>query len=120
MLNKQENEVMRAVYELCRDRENCLVSPYELLCVLPYKRKYTIAKLEKVLSLLEKDDYFDIIHSERKGEPVYVITMHFKGNAYERTMQQKKREMLFRVLIAVGSAVATGVMGIVVRSLFKL
>ena len=120
MLNKRENEVMRAVYELCRDRENCLVSPYELLCVLPYKRKYTIEQLEKLLSVLEKDDYFDIIHTERKGEPVYVITMHFKGNAYERTMQQRRREVLFRILIAVGSAVATGIVSIFVRMLFKL
>lgn len=117
MLNKREHEVMRAVYELCRDRENCLVSPYEILCVLPYKRKYTIAQIEKVLSLLEKDDYFDIIHSERKGEPVYVITMHFKGNAYERTVQQRRRELWFRTAIAVGSAVITGGIGLLMRVL---
>lgn len=120
MLNKREHEVMRAVYELCQDRENCLVSPYELLCILPYKRKYTIKQLEKVLSLLEKDDYFDIIHSERKGEPIYVITMHFKGNAYERMVQQKRREFYFRLLIAVTSAIATGIIGIIVRRIFEL
>ncbi len=115
MLSKIENEVMHAVYEICKDRENCLVSPYELLCVLPYKRKYTIAQVEKVLSLLEKDDYFDIIHLERKGEPVYVITMHFKGNAYERMVQRRRRELLFKIAIAVGSAVITGVIGLLMR-----
>ena len=30
MLNKQENEVMRAVYDMCDGKDSCLVSPLEL------------------------------------------------------------------------------------------
>ena len=41
MLNKQENEVMRAVYEMCDGRESCLVSPLEIMSILPEKRRYT-------------------------------------------------------------------------------
>ena len=39
MLNKQENEVMRAVYDMCDGKDSCLVSPLEIMSLLPAKRK---------------------------------------------------------------------------------
>lgn len=75
MLNRQENEVMRAVYEMCDGKESCLVSSLELVSILP-DRKYTPEKVEAILRSLELDDYFDLIESDRKGERMFVITLH--------------------------------------------
>ena len=68
MLNKQENEVMKAVYDMCDGKGSCLVSPMEIMSILPEKKKYTPDKVESILRSLELDDYFDLIESDRKGE----------------------------------------------------
>ena len=41
MLNKQENEVMKAVYDMCDGKGSCLVSPLEIMSILPEKKGYT-------------------------------------------------------------------------------
>ena len=58
MLTKKENDVMRAVYELTHEKGICLVSPTELLSLLPPKKKYTEAQVERILQELVLDDYF--------------------------------------------------------------
>ena len=49
MLNRYENEVMAAVYSLCDGTEGCLVSPLDILSILPSKHKYTAERLEDIL-----------------------------------------------------------------------
>ena len=79
MLTKQENEIMNSVYRLCEGKGSCLVSPLEIMSMLPEKRKYTVERVDRILRSLELDDYFDIIESDRKGERMYVITLHANG-----------------------------------------
>ena len=119
MLNKQENEVMRAVYEMCDGRESCLVSPLEIMSILPEKRRYTPEKVDAILRSLELDDYFDLIESERKGEKMYVITLHDNGVAYKRTSQQVRRSVAFKVGLSVLGAVITFVVGLILRGTFS-
>ena len=47
MLNRYENEVMAAVYSRCDGTEGCLVSPLDILSILPSKHKYTAERLEE-------------------------------------------------------------------------
>ena len=61
MLNREENEIMRAVYELCGGKGCCLVSPYDLMSLLPAKRGYTAERVDRLLRSLELDDYFDLL-----------------------------------------------------------
>ncbi len=119
MLNKQENEVMNAVYEMCDGKESCLVSPYEIMSILPAKREYTPEKVESILRTLELDDYFDLIESDRKGERMYVITLHPNGIAYKRTALQMKRNLAFKVVVSVAGAVITFVVGLILRGIFS-
>lgn len=119
MLNKQENEVMRAVYGMCDGRESCLVSPMEIMSILPERRKYTPEKVDAILRSLELDDYFDLIESERKGEKMYVITLHDNGMAYERSRRQVRRSIAFKVGLSVLGAVVTFAVGMILRCIFS-
>lgn len=119
MLNKQENEVMKAVYEMCDGKGSCLVSPMEIMSILPEKKKYTPAKVEKILRSLELDDYFDLIESDRKGEKMYVITLHANGEAYPRTRLQVRRSVAFKIGLSVAGAVVTFVVGLILKSIFS-
>ena len=118
MLNRQENEVMRAVYAMCDGKESCLVSPLELVGILP-DRKYTPEKVEAILRSLELDDYFDLIESDRKGERMFVITLHANGFAYKRTAQQMKRSIAFKIGLSVAGAVVTFVVGLILKGIFS-
>ncbi len=118
MLNKQENEVMKAVYEMCDGKGSCLVSPLEIMSILPEKRKYTPERVEAILRSLELDDYFDLIASDRKGEKMYVITLHANGEAYKRTSLQMKRSVAFKIGLSVAGAVVTFVVGLILKEIF--
>ena len=118
MLNKRENDVMNAVYTLCVGKGVCLVSPAELLAMLPVKKKLTEESLDKILSALALDDYFELLSSERKGEKMYVISLHPNGYAYKRCSLQQKRDFAVKIGWAVFSAVIAFLVGYLLKRIF--
>ena len=118
MLNKRENEVMNAVYTLCHEKGVCLISPTELIDILPLRKKYTEEGLEEVLHQLALDDYFDLLFSERKGEKMYVLSLRTKGQAYKRCSLQQTRDVAVKMLLAVASAVVAFVVGLILKRIF--
>ena len=100
MLNRNENEVMSAVFSLCDGTDGCLVSPLDILSILPAKRKYSVEKIDGILHDLKCDGYFDLITSERKGEKMYVISLKDSGYAYKRSAKQRQRDIAFRIVLA--------------------
>ncbi len=109
---------MAAVYGLCDGTDGCLVSPMDILSVLPSRKKYTPDDVEKILQDLKCDGYFDLILSERKGEKMYVINLKENGFQYKRTAKQKQRDVAFKIVLAFIGAAATFVFGIILRGLF--
>ena len=118
MLNKNENEVMSAVFSLCDGTEGCLVSPLDILSILPAKRKYSIEKIDGILHDLKCDGYFDLITSERKGEKMYVISLKENGYAYKRNAKQRQRDIAFRIMLAFIGAAATFIFGLIIKGIF--
>ena len=118
MLSKREDEIMRAVYDLCDGTDSCLISPAEIASLLPAKRQYSYEKIDAVLRDLMRDGYFDLISSERKGEKMYVINLKEAGFAYKRTKVQRRRDIAFRVTLAFIGALSTFIFGLILRSLF--
>ena len=118
MLNKRESQVMNAIYTLCQGKGVCLVSPTELLSLLPVHKKYDENQLDKILAELALDDYFELLSSERKGEKMYVISMHASGYAYKRSALQQKRNLLFKLGWAIASAVIAFLVGLFLKGIF--
>lgn len=118
MLSKRESEVMNAVYSLCHERGVCLISPAELMALLPVRKGYSEEKLEEVLNGLALDDYFELLSSERKGEKMYVLSLRAKGHAYRRCSLQQKRDVAVKMALAVVSAVVAFVVGLILRRIF--
>ncbi len=118
MLDKCENAVMSAVYSLCDGTDGCLVSPLDILSIIPKKNKITPEKLDDILNALKCDGYFDLINSERKGEKMYVINLRESGFAYKRTAKQRQRDITFKIFLAFIGAFATFIFGLILRSMF--
>ena len=109
---------MNAVYSLCHEKGVCLISPAELMAILPVRKKYTEEKLEEVLNELSLDEYFDLLSSERKGEKMYVLSLRAKGQAYRRSSLQQRRDVAVKMLRAVASAVVAFVVGVILKRIF--
>ena len=111
---------MSAVYSLCGEEGSCLVSPADLKRLLPIKEreKYSEEALEKTLRALELDDYFELLSSDRKGEKMYVITLHANGFAYRRQNEKMKRDVAVKLVWAVLSAVLAFIASVLLRLIF--
>lgn len=118
VLNKREYEVMGAVFSLCEGRGVCLVSPAEILEILPVRKKYTEEQVERILSALALDDYFELLSSERKGEKMYVISLHPSGYAFKRCSLQQKRDVALKFGWAITSAVIAFLVGWLLKWIF--
>ena len=118
MLSKRESEVMNAVYALCHEKGIGLICPAELLAQLPPRRNYTEEELEKILSALTLDDYFELLSSERKGEKMYVISLRANGYAYKRCSTQQRRDVALKLGWAITSAVIAFLVGVILKWLF--
>ena len=118
MLSRNENEVMSAVYALCDGTEGCLVSPIDILSILPSKRGYSAEKLDDIMFALKCDGYFDLITSERKGEKMYVISLKENGRAYKRNAKQRQRDVTFKIFLAFIGALATFIFGLILKAVF--
>ena len=108
---------MNAVYELCDGSDCCLISRADILSLLPAKTRDR-CNLDDVLFGLHCDGYFDLITSERKGEKMYVITLKESGFAFKRSQKQRRRDVTFKILLALIGAVATFIFGLILRGIF--
>lgn len=109
---------MGAVYTLCEGKGICLISPSDLISLLPSRKKYTEEQVEKILGALALDDYFELLSSERKGEKMYVISLHASGYAYKRCSLQQKRDVALKLGWAIASAVIAFLVGWVLKWIF--
>ena len=109
---------MNMVYNLCHEKGVCLISPGELLAMLPPRKEYTEEQVEGILNGLALDDYFELLSSERKGEKMYVLSLRSKGQAYRRCSLQQRRDIAVKMLLAVASAVVAFVVGLILRRIF--
>ena len=103
MLSKHENEVMSAVYSLCDGTDGCLVSPLDILSVLPAKNKLNQEKLDDILNALKCDGYFDLKES---------------GFAFKREAKKKQRDITFKIFLAFIGAFATFIFGLILKAVF--
>ena len=118
MLNKRENEVMRAVYSLAHEKGICLISPSEFLSLLPPRKKYTEAQIERILNELALDNYFELLSSERKGEKMYVITLTNLGLSFLREHHNKRRNVALKLGWSILSAVIAFLVGLLLKKIF--
>lgn len=108
---------MSAVFRLAEGKERFLVAPYELLALLPPRMNFNEEKLFSALRSLELDGYFELIESDRKGEPVFVVHMKEAGRSFRRSDALRKRRIYYKIAVTLLCGALSALVGILVKSL---
>ena len=118
VLTKKEKNVMRVIYQAAdKQSGTCLLSPIEIFEKLPLDIEYEEAELDTIMSNLAIDDYFDLTRSDKKGELVYCINMKQKGLAFARVERAFRSNVTFRLLLALGCGICSGLAAMGLRYL---
>lgn len=117
-MDKKEHSVFKTVANLCGDKETCLVSPKELAMAIP-DGVIEGDEIEKLLQNLVHDGYVELIYSDRKGNPVYCLSLTGKGKFYEHDKQNARKALFKRLLLTIGFAIVSFFVGVILRSIFK-
>ncbi|MBR2302770.1 MAG: hypothetical protein IKA42_03115 [Clostridia bacterium] len=118
MLNKNEKIVMQIIYDKMSDSQKAvIITEDEIWSKLPKMAKIDLDDLREILQQLAIDEYFELIHTEKKGNPVMVITLKKKGIAFERSLVQQKRKLGQKIVITVICAVITALISLFIKNL---
>ena len=118
MLNKKEVGVMRAVYDICKKKNDSgIITDEFIIQSTPEKFKLNVTQVDVILNQLEYDGYFECIKSDREGKTVNVITLKQKGKAFEREMVQRRRELINSMIMRIVFAALGAVVALVVNKL---
>ncbi len=117
MLNKTENALMQIIYDKCGLKGSCLISVEEIKINLK-SRGVKDGKIKKTMNSLELDGYFDGVLCDKDGEEVYCVNLLAKGYSYKRETVQRKRNLLYKIAIAILTGVITYIVGKVLLLFF--
>jgi len=119
MLTRKEKAIMRLVYQKAMEKnKSCIVSVEELLGELDPKLKMQASEIPKILELLEYDGYYELVNSEKKDQPVLVISLRQKGEAFPREVIQERRQLIQRAVMTVGFSALGAIVALIIRSIF--
>lgn len=117
MLNKSENKIMSVIAIECKDKPALLISPDDLKS-LSGDKELSIAKIDKIVSDLYTDGYYDLILSNRQGQSVYCISLTEKGKGYLRNKKLMKRNLIYRLMLSAALALFSFIIGLILKAIF--
>lgn len=112
MLTFKEKYVMEYVYQKCQGKKSCLISPREIISFCADKYVLSTDELEKIMTNLSYDNYIELFKSDKKGNPVFCVSLKLKGEGYHRELTNNKRNILYLLGRTCILAVITGLIGI--------
>lgn len=108
VLTKKEKALMFYIYnEAVKSDGVCLLRPVDIFASLSLDLDFEQNELDSTLKALELDDYFDVTHSDKKGEFFYCINLHHKGLAFARVERAFRSNLKLKILLALLTALIT-------------
>lgn len=117
MLSRREQKVMQLLCKESIDKPSILISPTDLSRMLG-QQSFSISDVDRLISDLNTDGYFDLIYSDRHGEKVYCISLTSKGKGYLRDQKLLKRNLVFRLCLTICFAFLSFIIGLILKKIF--
>ena len=112
---------MEYVYQKCQGKKSCLISPREIISFVADKYVIFPDELEKVMTNLSYDNYIELYKSDKKGCPVFCVSLKLKGEGFHRELSNNKRTLVSNLVQKVALAILAGLIGLIFALIrFKL
>lgn len=118
MTNK-EKKVMDYIFVKSKNKESVLISPDELRNIFMEKTEIENSDIDEMVSNLVLDHYITMILSDKKGKPIYCISLDKKGESWERDKENKKKETIKLVTRTVLLAILSFAVGLLLKAIFS-
>ena len=118
MLTLKEKYIMEYVYQKCQGKKSCLISPREIISFAADKYIIYPDELEKIMTNLSYDNYIELLKSDKKGSPVYCVSLKIKGEGFHRELTNNKRNWFFWVGRSAILAVVGALAGVLIKLMF--
>ena len=118
MLSFKEKYVMEYVYQKCQGKKSCLISPREIISFAADKYVLFPEELEKIMTNLSYDNYIELVKSDKKGSPVFCVSLKLKGEGFHRELTNNKRSTWLAVGKTCILAIISALIGVFIRLLF--
>lgn len=121
MLKKQERALLNVLLGVYFKKEGarCLICFNELYKAVCGQIKISDEQFKAALKALEAEDYIDVIYTDRHGEPYLYIALKKRGAGYKSELRDNKNKLLFKLGLAVLSALVTFLAGRILYALFS-
>lgn len=118
MLTLKEKYVMEYVYQKCQGKKSCLISPREIISFVGDKYVVHPEELEKIMTNLSYDNYIELFKSDKKGSPVFCVSLKLKGEGFHRELSNNRRNLLVLLARTCILAIISGVVTLIFRLIF--
>ena len=118
MLTFKEKYVMEYVYQKCQGKKSCLISPREIISHAADKYIIFPDELEKIMTNLSYDNYIELLKSDKKGSPVFCVSLKIKGEGFHRELTNNKRNLWYMLGRTCILAIISTLIGVAIRYIF--
>ncbi len=118
MLSKKEKHLMHYIFNKCKDKDSVLISPEELINCASAKYNLTKIEIDEIIDNLVLENYITMVLSDKKGKPIYCVSLDKKGESFLRDEQNKKKSTVNIILRTVALAVLSFVVGLILKAIF--
>lgn len=119
MISKKEKVLMKYIFKKCESKESVLITPEELENELKPRYDVSRKELEQLVNGLVLDRYITMILSDKKGKPIYCISLDKKGESFERDMETERKTLVKLVVRTILLAVLSTAVGVVLKLIFS-
>ncbi len=119
MLNSKEKLAMTYIFNKCDGKESVLITPEELLNFLNSKYDLSIVDVGEIVNALVLENYITMILSDKKGKPIYCISLEKKGESFVRDLANNKKKITLLITRTVLLAILSFAVGMILRAIFK-
>lgn len=110
---------MEYVYQKCKGKKSCLISPREIISFAADRYVIYPDELEKIMTNLSYDNYIELVKSDKKGTPLFCVSLKIKGEGFHRELDNNKRNLALLLGRTVLLAAVSAIVGVIVRFILK-
>ena len=119
MLSKKEKMTMQYIFDKCKEKTSVLLTPEELCNNLSPKFDVQNIEMDEIINNLVLENYITMVMSDKKGKPIYCISLDKKGESFERDRENARKGTAKLIVRTVALAVLSFVVGLILKAIFS-